>query len=101
MEERSYGAPPDDDAGDRGRSGNSRSATRAVRHWRAWLEKREYDKALSNYDNFIRVYPNDIVDYIRRAAAFVLMLSFWRRILFGAIALGAAVGFVSWVLGVI
>jgi hypothetical protein len=77
------------------------SATGAVRHWRAWFEKREYDKALSNYDDFIRVYPNEIVVHIRRATAFVLMLSFWRRILFGAIALGALVGFVSWVLGVI
>jgi hypothetical protein len=49
----------------------------------------------------IRFYPNDMVIHFRRAAAFVLMLSFRRRILFGAIALDAAVGFISWVLGVI
>jgi hypothetical protein len=67
----------------------------------ASFEKREYEKALLKYNDVIRFYPNDIVVHLRRAAAFVLMSSSWRRFLFGAIALGAVVGFVSWVLGVI
>jgi tetratricopeptide (TPR) repeat protein len=67
----------------------------------AWFEKSEYAKAVANYNDVIRIYPNDMVVHFRRAAAFVLMLSFWWKILFGAIALGAVVSFVSWVFGVI